>query len=98
MSQTWNKASIKPDIDLELEKNPNQNIPKQVNLVFNYSSIQLTEAMDKLLNRGLNFSILPLKLDITQILVDYRKFERSVIWHEFWFARETQNEFQKTVF
>ena len=98
MSQTWNKASIKPDIDLELEKNPNQNIPKQVNLVFNYSSIQLTEAMDKLLNRGLNFSILPLKLDITQILVDYRKFERSVIWHEFWFARETQNEFQKSVF
>ena len=54
--------------------------------------------MDKLLNRGLNFSILPLKLDITQILVDYRKFERSVIWHEFWFAREKQQEYQKPIF
>ena len=35
-------------------------------LVFNYSNMKLTEAMDKLLNRGLNFSILPNKLDHTQ--------------------------------
>ena len=71
---------------------------KPVNLVFNYSSIELTEAMDNLLNRGLNFSILPLKLDVTQILVDYRKFERSVIWHEFWFGKENDQEYQKPIF
>ena len=67
-------------------------------LVFNYSSVQLTEDMSNLLNRGLNFSILPLKLDITQILVDFRKYERSIIWHEFWFGRETENEYEKPMF
>ena len=65
---------------------------KPVSLVFNYSSIQLTEPMSSLLNKGLNFSILPLKLDITQILVDFRKYERRVIWHEFWFGREADQE------
>ena len=46
------------------------------------SSIELTEAMDKLLNRGLNFSVLPDKLDITQVLVDWKRFERTmvVVW------------------
>ena len=34
-------------------------------VVFNYSDITLTESMEKVLNRGLNFSITPSKLDIT---------------------------------
>ena len=71
---------------------------KPVSLVFNYSSLQLTESMICLLNRGLNFSVLPLKLDITQVLVDYRKYERRVIWHEFWFGRETDEEYKKPIF
>ena len=61
---------------------------QQVTAVFNYSSLVLTEHMEQLLNLGLNFAILPLKLDITQILVDYKKYERSLVWHEFWYGRE----------
>ena len=35
----------------------------------------LSEDMINLLNRGLNFAILPIKLDLTQVLVDYKYFE-----------------------
>ena len=44
--------------------------------------------MDRLLNRGLNFSILPDKIDITQLLVDCKKYERAVIWTEYWHGKE----------
>ena len=44
------------------------------------------------LNRGLNFCILPPKLDITQKIVEFRKFERAVIWHEFHYGSETNIE------
>ena len=44
--------------------------------------------MENLLNRGLKFAVLPLKLDITQVLVDFKQFERSTIWKEFWYGRE----------
>ena len=54
--------------------------------------------MEKLLNRGLKFTILPLKLDITQTLVDFRRFERSLIWHEFWFDNESQSEQEIPIF
>ena len=46
--------------------------------------------MERLLNRGLNFAILPLKMDLTQILVDFKRFERSTIWHEVWFGHENK--------
>ena len=39
------------------------------NLVFNYSSVSLTDDMTKLLNRGLNFAILPLKLDKSLLIL-----------------------------
>ena len=48
--------------------------------------------MTKLLNRGLNYAVLPLKLDITEVLTDFRRFERRVIWKEFWFNKETTVE------
>ena len=48
--------------------------------------------MEELLNLGLNFAVLPLKLDITQILVDFKKFERNMVWHEFWFGKEDKDE------
>ena len=44
--------------------------------------------MQKLLNRGLNFCVLPKKLDLTQVLVDFKRFERSALWREFWFQSE----------
>ena len=72
---------------------------KQANItIFNYSSIELSEAMTKLLNRDLNFAILPLKLDLTQVLVDFKIFERSVIWHEFWHGREKDTTYEAPIF
>ena len=54
--------------------------------------------MKSLLNRGLSFSILPLKLDLTQVLVDFKRFERSVIWHEFWFGQKDKESFTPPIF
>ena len=65
---------------------------KQITAVFNYSKIELTEEMVELLNLGLNFAILPLKLDITQVLVDFKKYERSMAWKEFWFGKEEETK------
>ena len=63
-------------------------LKQKISVVFNYSSINLTESMEKVLNRGLNFAIMPLKLNMTQVLVDYKQFERTIIWQEFWFGRD----------
>ena len=60
------------------------------NVVFNYSTIQLSQAMERVLNKGLKFVITPLKLDITQVLTDFRRFERTMIWKEFWFGKESE--------
>jgi hypothetical protein len=54
--------------------------------------------MEKVLSRGLNFCILPLKLDVTQVLVDFKRFERSMIWKEFWYGRETKEKYEKPIF
>ena len=54
--------------------------------------------MDIVLNKGLNFCILPLKLDMTQVFTDFRKFERSIIWHEFWFGRDEDNNKEEPIF
>ena len=65
-------------------------------MIFNYSQTKLTESQESLLNKGLNFSILPLKLDITEVLTDYKNFERRMVWQEFWHDRQheqTQKEF-----
>ena len=67
-------------------------------IVFNYSSIELTEDMDKVINKGLNFSILPKKLDMTQVWVDIKRFERSCIWQEFWYGRDDQQMKTKPIF
>ena len=75
-----------PAVDPDDDKNKPEIINKKKtseNVVFNYSSITITEPMNRLLNRGLNFSVLPSKLDITQLFVDYKKFARSAIWKEF---------------
>ena len=54
--------------------------------------------MQSLLNLGLNFSVLPLKLDINQVLVDFNQFERSDIWHEFWYGREKDKNYKAPIF
>ena len=44
--------------------------------------------MQSLLNRALNFALHPLKLDITQVLVEFNRFARAAIWQEFWYGHE----------
>ena len=39
--------------------------------------------MKALLERALNFSVMPLKLDITEVLVDFNRFARATIWHKY---------------
>ena len=91
-SNYTNEPSIKLNISNNTFKRQN------VSVVFNESSIILSEAMENVLNRGLNFTILPLKLDITQTLVEFKRFERSLIWHEFWFKRDNQDKWDKPLF
>ena len=52
---------------------------ENISLIFNYSKVKLTHDMEKVLNRGLNFAFLPKSLDLTQILSDYKRFERNMI-------------------
>ena len=54
--------------------------------------------MNNLLNRALNFSLLPIKLDITQLLVDFNRFSRAVIWAEYWFEREKDKNYTAPLF
>jgi len=76
-----------------------QKLKKQkINVVFNYSSIEITKPMENLLNRGLNFCITPLKLDITQILSEFRRFERTMVWKEFFFENENGQEVKNNIF
>ena len=47
--------------------------------------------MTNLLSKGLNFAVLPKTLDMTQVLVDLKRFERTVIWNEFWYGKENKD-------
>ena len=40
---------------------------------------------------------MPLKLNMTQVLVDFAKFERQVIWKEFW-SQEPKEKYQHPIF
>ena len=66
--------------------------------MFNYSDLTLTESMWEVLNMGLKFAILPLKLNITQVLVDFRKFERNLVWKEFFFGKEPDEKYKPKIF
>ena len=54
--------------------------------------------MDSLLNRGLNFSILPEKMDFTQLLVDHKRFERSAIWTEYHYGKDELDKKEPQIF
>ena len=71
---------------------------ESVNVVFNYSSVVLTKSMQEVLNLGLNFAVLPKKLDITQVLSDFKRFERNMIWREFFYGKESDEEYKPPIF
>ena len=54
--------------------------------------------MNSLLNRGLNYSILPKKLDITQVLTDFESFKRRTLWHEYFHGKESEEEYKEPIF
>ena len=37
-------------------------------------------------------------MDLTQVLVDFKKFERSIIWHEFWHGRQKEENVKQPIF
>ena len=74
----------------QFRKHRNRLKKQTLNIVFNYSEIILSSAMSAVLNRGLNFCILPNQIDITQVLVDWKRFERTMIWIEFWYNRDCE--------
>ena len=106
------ESNDEPNVEaIEPEQRINQWIPNSryrkqqkqirkqpISIVFNYSSIVLTADMEKILNRGLNFAILPLNLDITQVLVDFKRFERSFVWKEFWFGKNIEEPYVQPLF
>ena len=71
---------------------------QNTDIIFNYSNTVLTEPMNKLLNRALNFAVLPLKLDITQVLADFNRFSRTAIWTEYWHGRDPLEKYSSPLF
>ena len=67
-------------------------------LIFNYSKYKLSEAMKSLLIRALNFAVLPIKLDITEVLVDFNRFARAAKWQEYWYGKENNESYKKSIF
>ena len=53
-----------------------------ITVVFNESKLMLTKDMENVLNRGLKFAIIPHKLDITQVLTEFRRFDRTMHYAE----------------
>ena len=82
----------------QYRKQKNKLKKQKINVVFNYSHIKLTAAMQSVLNRGFKFAVLPLKLDIAQVLTDFRRFERTMLWKEFWFGREPNEPYIPPMF
>ena len=71
---------------------------QHVSVVFIHSKIIFTESKESVFKRGLNFCILPLNLDITQILVEFNRFERTMRWQEFWHGKLKEGEVNPPIF
>ena len=98
-SMNESKTNSKEWIPSSKYKKEQKRIKKQsISAVFNYSSITLSDVMEKVLNRGLDFSVLPLKLDITQVIVYHKRFERTMIWKEFWHGKYKTNNMENPIF
>ena len=54
--------------------------------------------MQEVLNLGLNFTIMPKKLDITQVLSDFKRFERNMLWKEFFYGKENNDQYKPPLF
>ena len=67
-------------------------------MVYKYSSLSLTPSMEALFNKGLNYAVTPEKLDITQVLVEHKYFERTLVWIDLFFDKEPDEERKPEIF
>ena len=70
----------------------------KVNAVFNYSGIELSAGAIKVLNKGLNYCILPDKLNISQVLCDLSELDRKMQWTEYHFDGEEKEPYVPPLF
>ena len=49
----------------------------------------MIKPMIKVLNRGLKLAIVPLKLDISQVLTNFKRFKRTMVWQEYWYGKDS---------
>ena len=61
-------------------------------------SIFHSQDMVNLLNRGLSFAITPLSLNLSQVLVDFSKFNRRQRWREFFATQEDDHDYHPSIF
>ena len=54
--------------------------------------------MKSLLNKALNFAVLPIKLYITEVVVDFNRFARAAVWQEYLYGKEKDDNYQKSTF
>ena len=71
---------------------------QQITVVFNESKLNLTQDMETVLNKGLKFAITQHKLDITQVLTEFRRFERIMVWTQFWFGKAHEETYKPSLF
>ena len=62
-----------------------RSLKKKVNLIYKFSSITLTKAMESLLNKGLKFCPTTTGVNLTQVLADIYQMERKMAWKHFYF-------------
>ena len=60
-------------------------------LVINYSDIELSKDMKSLLNRGLNFAVIPKKVNTTDVHAGFEKLSRSMKWKESKYKDDDKN-------
>ena len=89
--RSWVKKS-------KYQRNQKKLKKSKISMVYNYSSLTLTPSMEALFNKGLNYAVTPEKLDITQVLVDHKYFERTLVWIDLFFDKEPDEERKPGIF
>jgi hypothetical protein len=71
---------------------------QEISAIYNYSKIVLTDDMNNILSKGLNFCVTPEQIILSELLVDFRKFERSVKWKEYFRDEENEEDRKPDIF
>jgi hypothetical protein len=69
---------------------------QEISAIYNYSKVTLTEDMKNVLSKGLNFCVTPEQINVTELLVDFKEFERNMMWKEYF--RDEEKEWQQEIF